>query len=78
MNIVCSHIVYYITQRRPGVVTLTFFNSRGEKQQEQVLADPKLFPIDLKVGDEVRFCKVEKQGSNSSELTKALPSMGIN
>lgn len=73
MNIVCSHIVYDITNRRPGVVTLTFFNSRGEKQQEQVLADPKLFPADLKVGDEVVFTKKEKH--SPSELPKAMPSL---
>lgn len=63
-----------VTNRKPGIVTLTFFNNRGEKTQEQVLTDSRLFPEDLKVGEDLVFARKTKQDS-SSNLTKALPSL---
>lgn len=73
MNIVCTHIVSDITNRQPGVVTITYFNSRGEKTREEVIPNNKLFPNDLKVGDELMFCKKEKQSTSINALPSLLP-----
>lgn len=58
MNIVATHIVMDVLGRKPGIVTITVFNNRGEKNMEVVL-NGDLFPTDLKVGDNLMFAKKE-------------------